>query len=267
MSNVTTLQSNYNIITNNNLTIDNILETINNLPEAGSGEPILQEKTISPTVLKQTVIPDAGYDGFSQVTINEVTSSIDSNIVASNIKNGVSILGVTGTLEEGLFIDYSPDFNAPNTAITTQEITIDQIAAALEGKAAGSTEAGSGGDNLNQENISVTFNLQAGGREFAMAITSVKWDNGQLVPSTLLQDSENITSTLDIAKNQIIFITNGGATMPREMYTTDDTPFEKAHIYIDNVAHGPCLAFSLDESTTINMYCGNSIGGGANYPW
>lgn len=38
MSNVTTLQSNYNIITNNNLTIDDILETINNLPEAGSGE-------------------------------------------------------------------------------------------------------------------------------------------------------------------------------------------------------------------------------------
>ncbi len=167
MSNKTTLQTNNTIISNNNLTIDDILNTINNLPEAGS-EPVLQSKTVSPSTASQTVKPDSGYDGLSQVTVNAMTTATqatpsitvsssglitasatqtagyvsagtksatkqlttkaattytpttsdqtiasgtyltgtqtikgDSNLVASNIKNGISIFGVTGTLEAG----------------------------------------------------------------------------------------------------------------------------------------------------------------------
>ena len=47
----------------------------------------------------QQIIP-AGYT--SGGTIAAVTSSIDSDIVAGNIKKDVEILGVTGTLEEGI---------------------------------------------------------------------------------------------------------------------------------------------------------------------
>ena len=38
---------------------------------------------------------------YRNITVNKVTSAIDSNIKAANIKKGVTILGVTGTLEEG----------------------------------------------------------------------------------------------------------------------------------------------------------------------
>ena len=38
---------------------------------------------------------------YRNITVNKVTSAIDSNIKAGNIKKGVTILGVTGTLEEG----------------------------------------------------------------------------------------------------------------------------------------------------------------------
>lgn len=65
-------------------------------------EPTLQEKTITPTTSSQIIEPDENYDGLSKVTINGVTSAIDSNITSSNIKSGVSILGVEGTLEEGI---------------------------------------------------------------------------------------------------------------------------------------------------------------------
>ena len=50
--------------------------------------------TIYPTTYSQTL--DPGY--YSSISVNSVTSSIDQNIVASNILNGVTILGVTGNV-------------------------------------------------------------------------------------------------------------------------------------------------------------------------
>lgn len=60
-------------------------------------EPIYDELTVTPKTTAQTLNPLN--DAFSVVYVNPVTSSIDSNIAAGNIKKGVSILGVTGTLE------------------------------------------------------------------------------------------------------------------------------------------------------------------------
>lgn len=59
-----------------------------------------QEKTVSPTTSQQLVTPDQNYNALSQVTVNAVTNSIDSNIQANNIKEGVSILGVQGSVVE-----------------------------------------------------------------------------------------------------------------------------------------------------------------------
>lgn len=133
-----------------------------------ASDPVLQSKTVSPTTSKQTITPDTGYDGLSQVTVNAMTTATqatpsitvsssglitakstqtagyvsagtksatkqlttkgattwtpktsnqtiasgtyltgtqtikgDSNLVSSNIKSGVSIFGVAGTLEAG----------------------------------------------------------------------------------------------------------------------------------------------------------------------
>lgn len=52
--------------------------------------------TITPTTSQQTITASGGVDGYSPITVNAVTSSIDNNITAGNIKSGVSILGVTG---------------------------------------------------------------------------------------------------------------------------------------------------------------------------
>ena len=73
MSNKEILQNHNTIISDNNITIDELIESIENLPEAGSGEILLQEKSITPTTSSQIVEPDEDYDGLSKVTVNPIS--------------------------------------------------------------------------------------------------------------------------------------------------------------------------------------------------
>ena len=59
--------------------------------------PVISSLNITPTTSAQTITAPSGTDGYSPINVSAVTNSIDSNIVAENIKNGVSILGVSGT--------------------------------------------------------------------------------------------------------------------------------------------------------------------------
>ena len=56
--------------------------------------------TVTPTTSQQTITATGGVDGYSPITVNAVTSAIDANISAGNIKSGVSILGVSGSVTE-----------------------------------------------------------------------------------------------------------------------------------------------------------------------
>ena len=157
---------NYNTqLQSNNTDLQTVLQTLQT--KAAGKEPVLQDKTVTPTTSKQTITADSGYDGLDTVTVNamptatQATPSItinssglitatatqtpgyvaagsksatkqlafqaaktitptttnqtavssgyytggsitvagDSNLVAGNIKSGVSIFGVNGTYE------------------------------------------------------------------------------------------------------------------------------------------------------------------------
>ena len=73
-------------------------------------QPSLQDKTVNPSTSQQVISADSGYDGLDEVTITAVTSAIDNNITSSNIKSGVTILGVTG--------DYDPQPDLETKSVT-----------------------------------------------------------------------------------------------------------------------------------------------------
>lgn len=58
-----------------------------------------EEINITPSTSQQVITPSQGKNAITKATVAAVTSAIDSNIVADNIKKDVEILGVTGTYE------------------------------------------------------------------------------------------------------------------------------------------------------------------------
>ena len=83
-----------------NITANNIKSGVTILGVTGNVVELNGEtKTITPQTYGQTIYPTNPKNGITEITVNPVTSSIDANITAGNIKKDVQILGVTGTYE------------------------------------------------------------------------------------------------------------------------------------------------------------------------
>lgn len=98
-----------------NISAENIKRGIKILGVTGTyaPDPSMSVKYASPAIYQQTIKPDSGYSSMDQVIISAVTSSIDGNIKAGNIREGVKILGVTGTMEpiKGETLTISPSIS------------------------------------------------------------------------------------------------------------------------------------------------------------
>lgn len=82
--------------------------------------PELENLEVIPSKEEQT-FKSKDYYGYDNVTINPVTNSIDENIKPENIKKDVSILGVTGSVEEINTTEISINPTETEQVITPEE--------------------------------------------------------------------------------------------------------------------------------------------------
>lgn len=171
-----------------------------------------QEKNVTPSTSKQTIIPDEGYNALTSVTVNAVTASIDSNIQAQNIKKDVSILGVTGTLESALeieptntftdatakqFYDIQAAYDAMSPrVITDTNKTIDKNIYVIPTKSDGTPLL----DTSNVTNMTLMFNLCANLKTIPLLDTSNvtnmdrMFQNCTNLKNISLLDTSNVTN-------------------------------------------------------------------------
>lgn len=186
-----------------NIVANNIKVGVTILGVQGNVEPDKpdQVKTANPSTSSQTITPDIGYE-LASVTINPVTSSIDSNIQAGNIKKDVTILGVTGTMEQGE--DLSAELNAQDEIISTQATKISQLETLIENKSL-------------LELQSATSDATATANDIALNKTA--YVNGNKITGTM--PVSNYNALINITGETIV----GSAKANKPIYSIVELPF------------------------------------------
>ena len=229
----------------------------------GGGSASLDTLNVTPSTSQQTLTPTAPLDGWDEVVVAAVTSSIDANIQAGNIKNGVTILGVQGTL------DTTPNLqNKTVTPSTSQQtiqadnnydgldtVTVEAVTAAIDA-------------NIQQGNIKsgvqilgVTGNYTGGGSNYQQKTVTpsasqqvVSADSGyDALSQVTVNGSANLVAG-NIKKDVEIFGVTG--SYEGEGLTINQHPTSLAYAgaqYTGNNSHSDILPFTCDWVTSVDL--------------
>ena len=174
--------------------------------------------TITPSTTSQSHTPQSPYTGYGTVTVNPVTASIDPNITAANIKEGVTILGVTGTLRgnpnlQTKYIDdvgtFYPDEGYDG--FSSVEVNMDWIVEALQALNAGdiSTEVQLQSKTVSQAG---TYTPDAGYDAFSSVTVDLSWVQAEIDSAATRYTTTEADAFMNASTTQI----NSGVTAVRD---------------------------------------------------
>ena len=210
-----------------NITANNIKDGVTILGVTGEVVELNADSlSVTPTTSAQTITPTSPINGFNEVNVSAVTSSIDSNIIAGNIKSGVTILGVQGTVTEldgetksvSLTNSAGQTFTptSPKNAITSITVTPNNEARTVtpttsqQSLSVNSGYSGNGTITVNAVTSSIDSNIIAGNIKSGVTILGVSGTvtelNGE-TKSVSLTNSAGQTFTPTSPKNAITSIT------------------------------------------------------------
>ena len=239
------IQENNIRLENNNTNLNEIYNAINNLPTLK-----LQDKSVTPTMEQQTITADEEYTGLASVTVNAVTSAIDSDIKATNIRSGVNILGVTGTMEEYVEPNLQSKSATPKT--TAQTITPD------------SSYDGLSSVSISAVTSSIDSNIVAENIKDGVEILGV---------TGTLQEGITPTGTLDITENGEYDVTEyanatvnvegaGGKYAPRYIlfrnYRGTDLDYEVANLDTSNITNMGSIFYQCTQLKKLDLSSWNT---------
>lgn len=103
------------------LTLDEMVEAVDGI-EAGSAEPVLQTKSVTPTETAQTVTADSGYDGLAEVDVGAISSTYVGSGIVRRDSEDIWVSTSTGIFQ-GESGYYSSNFSYPMATQSATAIT------------------------------------------------------------------------------------------------------------------------------------------------
>ena len=173
--------------------------------------PVLVACPVTPSTSVQHIVPPAGADGFSEVDVQAVDSSIDPDIQPINIRQGVDILGVVGTLQE---ITKTPLNITPSTSAQTytaptgqayDPVQVDAVTASIDAN----IQAGNIKKDVSILGVVGTLvdyeaQYKAWNKAFFSAI-NVNQANSYIFPSDVTGEIEDIYGVANVGTGQFVF--------------------------------------------------------------
>lgn len=131
-------------------TVANLGEAIRSIPK-GAAEPVLQEKSVTPSTAAQEVTPDSGYDGLSKVSVGAMPTATQATPIITVSSSGL----ITASATQGA------GYVAAGTKSATEQMTT-QAAKTITPSTAGQTAVPAGRYTTGAVTVKGDANLVAG---------------------------------------------------------------------------------------------------------
>lgn len=264
---------NYNSqLQTNNSSLEEIITQLNNLPDAGAAEPVLQDKTVTPTTSKQTITADSGYDGLDTVTVNAMPTATQAT-PSITINTSTGLITATATQTAG--------YVSAGTKSDTEQLTVQAAQTITPGTSNKTIAAGrylTGTQTIKGDANLVASNIVSGKTIFGVSGTAKVGNDtsdataaaedimlgetayiasGKITGTFTLEQELNDQDSL-VAQLQTL-VTSKAAPASNSSIYQDDINLADDYFAVNIVSTGETLILPYNSNTTWNDYFNSNL--------